>query len=159
MSSVLGYEPKRSHALAAVGILAVAAVYVASEGNPLAAALLQAITLAIGVGSSFYFGRNAAAEGARDVLRPHARNSFRSLLNLFDGLRRIGNTAAQQRQALEKKAIDGQVQVDVVAAAFEMINIHVVELARTADSAVAGWRDILPDEVAELEQRAEEQLD
>jgi hypothetical protein len=129
------------------------------EADPLALALLQVVTLALSLVGSFFFGRNTAREAAQDVLRPHARNSFRLVQNLAKAFQRLGTSIGQQRTFLTQLAdAEDRVLVVNVQQSMELLEVQVLEQIGTATNALEGWRDILPDEVEELERRAE-QLD
>jgi hypothetical protein len=49
-----------------------------------------------------------------------------------------------------------QIPLDQVIAALDLLFVQINEQIGTADDAMEDWRDIVPDEVAELERRATE---
>lgn len=127
------------------------------DADSLAVALLQVLALGMSLIGSFFFGRNAAREAAQDVLRPHARSSFRLVQNLARAFQRLGTSVGRQRAFLTDLADqDQRVYLVNVQQSMDLLEVQVLEQIGTATSALEGWRDILPDEVADLERRARE---
>ncbi len=124
------------------------------DGDPLSLALLQIITLGLSLSGSYWFGTNSARSAAQDVLRPHARSSFRLVQNLAEALQRLGTSIARQQAFLGQLADEGSLGIVNVDQSLDLLRVQVLEQIGTATNALEGWRDILPDEVAELERRA-----
>ena len=105
---------------------------------------LQSFSLLAGLGGSFIFGRQSAREAAREIIKPHARSAFRRLLSLYQSLSRVADVieSSQNSESLEKN--------QVTLAKLEAI---VIEQLSSADDAIEDWRDIVPEEVKELDQR------
>ena len=106
--------------------------------------ILQFFSLMAGLVGSFFFGRQSAREAAREIIKPHARSAFRRLLSLYQSLSRVADVieSSQNAQAPEEN--------QVTLAKLEAI---VVEQLASADDAIEDWRDIVPEEVKELDQR------
>jgi len=106
--------------------------------------LWQIFVFAGGLSGSFIFGRRSAREAAREIIKPHARSAFRRLLSLYHSLSRAG-TAIESAQIS-----DSHENYQVALARLEEI---VTEQLSTADDALEDWRDIVPEDVEELEQK------
>ena len=106
--------------------------------------LWQIFVFAGGLAGSFIFGRQSAREAAREMIKPHARSAFRRLLSLYHSLSRAA-------AAIESVQIsDSHENYQVALARLEEI---VTEQLSTADDALEDWRDIVPEDVEELEQK------
>ncbi len=73
-------------------IVALGAMVAVSSVRPLSqveAILFQLVTLTAGLLGSYRFGRNAAREGAFEIIRPHARSALRSILTLHTSMYRL----------------------------------------------------------------------
>ncbi|MBK8637055.1 MAG: hypothetical protein IPN92_01810 [Chromatiaceae bacterium] len=135
------YDARLPIALAAGAILvAVVAVVVSAyrDLTSLENPLLWVISLALSFVGSFYIGKQSAVEAARDIIKPHARSAFRRLISLYESLSRVGAEIESSRNKNSET---------ITIAKLEAI---VVEQLATADDALEDWRDIVPDEVAEL---------
>jgi len=102
--------------------------------------LLQLFSLSCGLAGSFLIGRISAKSAARDLIKPHARSAFRRLISLFKSLSRVASEidGAVGGNAGELKSLVSRLQAIVV------------EQLATADDALEDWRDIVPEDVAEL---------
>ena len=118
-------------------------VYVASkrELSDLENILLQSFALAFGLVGSYYFGKQSANDAAKEIIKPHARSAFRRLISLFESLSRVAI------EIESSKNTDNPQSESVTLAKLEAI---VIEQLATADDALEDWRDIVPDDVAEL---------
>lgn len=99
--------------------------------------LWQVVSLLLGLSGSYWFGRNAAKDSARDVIRPHARSAVRSLLGLRDSLRALSHRIEDYQDE------EADYRLDVIQAIVE-------EQMPVSDSAIEDWRDITPEDVAEI---------
>lgn len=99
--------------------------------------LWQVVSLLLGLYGSYWFGRNAARDSAREVIRPHARSAVRSLLGLRDSLRALSHRIEDYQDE------EADYRLDVIQAIVE-------ELMPVSDSAIEDWRDITPEDVAEI---------
>ena len=133
--------------LIGVGILALSGlVYIAASRklSGLESVLLQIISLAIGVGVSFFVGRQSARKAAREIVKPHARSAFRRLLSLYENLHWTMNevkSALRSGSAQQHQETLARVEAVVTAQ------------LKTADDALEDWRDIVPEDVEELKQK------
>ena len=119
--------------------LAVVMVNVSAERDlsTLELILWQVLSLLLGLGGSYWFGRNTARDSARDVIRPHARSAVRSLLGLRDSLRVLSHRIEDYQDE------DADYRLEVIQAIVE-------EQMPVSDSAIEDWRDITPEDVAEI---------
>ncbi len=105
---------------------------------------LQSFSLLAGLGGSFIFGRQSAREAAREIIKPHARSAFRRLLSLYQSLSRVATTIESSQN------FESPVENQVTLAKLETI---VVEQLASADDAIEEWKDIVPEDVEELDRR------
>ena len=106
--------------------------------------ILQLFTLLAGLGGSFIFGRRSARETAREIIKPHARSAFRRLLSLYQSLSRVAATIESSQN------FESPVENRVTLARLEAI---VAEQLASADDAIEDWKDIVPEDVKDLDQR------
>ncbi len=106
--------------------------------------ILQTLSLLTGLGGSFIFGRQSAREAAREIIKPHARSAFRRLLSLYQSLSRVATTIESSQN------FESPVENQVTLAKLEAI---VVEQLASADDAIEDWKDIVPEDVEDLDQR------
>lgn len=118
--------------------------------------LFQSIALGLGLLGSFWVGRTSASAAAEDVIRPHARSAFRRLLSLYRALARLLDSVDARRAFLRRVAEDDVVSVDHVEQALDLLATQVTEQIGTANDAMEDWRDLVPDEVEEVEAKASE---
>ena len=111
--------------------------------SPLESILLQVFILATGVWASYLFSQQSAAKAAREMMKPYARSAFRRAMNLYFGLSSIMELIGQSKDHTEQAS--GHV--------VELIEVAVNQQLNTASDALEDWRDIVPDEVADLENR------
>jgi len=105
--------------------------------------LFQIYSLGLGLIGSYVIGRESSREAAKAVVKPHARSAFRCLLSLYKSLSRLANTI----QNMKSNDLSN-IQVNQVLERLEGI---VTEQIATADDALEDWRDIVPEELAELQ--------
>ena len=112
--------------------------------TPLESVILQLFALLTGLGGSFIFGRQSAREAAREIIKPHARSAFRRLLSLYQSLSRVADVieSSQNSESPEENQ-----------ATLAKLEAIVVEQLSSADDAIEDWRDIVPEDVKELDQR------
>ena len=106
--------------------------------------LLQIIFLAIGCSVSFFVGKKSVEKAAKEMIKPLARSAFRRLLSLYHSLSRAATTIESTQIS------DSQENYQVALARLEEI---VTEQLTTADDALEDWRDIVPEDVEELERK------
>lgn len=103
-------------------------------------ALFQILTWGTGLMGSYMFAKESARDGARNVLRPHARAAFRRVLALYTSLYRL----YEKLEELKEEGPDHRI---------ELLQALVSEHISTGQDAMEDWRDIVPEEVAEIERR------
>lgn len=127
-------------------------VGVQKDPNTLATLILQGVTFALGITGSYIFGRASAAEAARDIVRPHARASFRRAVSLYRALDRQRATLSVVYNGLKDEARqdgNGVMVVDLSVARWAIIGVQnlVIEQIGTAADALEDWKDLVPEEV------------
>jgi hypothetical protein len=139
-------------------VLAIAAVIVGVAGDLLALAILQAITLVFSVYGSYVLGQVSARQAAQDLVRPHARSAFRRMLNLYAALGRLHTEVGQQLTRLTTLTSmdDKTLNFEHVRASLMLLEAVVIEQIATGEDAIEDWRDLVPNEVAEIELKARE---
>ena len=103
--------------------------------------LFQILISVTGLLGSYIFGRNSARAGAIEVIKPHARAAFRRVAALYIGLYRL----SVKIEELKDEGPDHR--LDLIQA---LVNEHIA----TGQDAIEDWRDIVPEEVAEIERRS-----
>ena len=119
-------------------------VYEASERDltGLETALFQVFALATGLTASFLFGRQSARSTAREMIKDRARPAFRRLISLYNGISRMAAIIEQARNLRSGP--------ELREALAELGGLVISHLA-TADDALADWRDIVPEELTDLQ--------
>ena len=112
----------------------------------LEATLLQFVILSAGVTASYLFARRSATHAARDIVKAHARSAFRRVVSLYSSLSRLSVRIQRLRS---QEASEGH--------ALDVIEAIVREQIPTGADALEDWRDIVPDDVADVENRLREQ--
>jgi hypothetical protein len=110
--------------------------------------LLVLFSLLASMAASFFFGRYSAGEAAKEIIKPHARSAFRRLQSLYKSLSRVAKISGT---ALESTSPE-----DHKLALLRLESIATEQIA-AANDALDDWRDIVPEDVEELEQRYSEQ--
>ena len=101
-------------------------------------ALFQLLISGTGLLGSYIFGRNSARAGAFEVIRPHARAAFRRVTALYNSLYRLSGKIEELKQE------GSDHRLDLIQA---LVNEHIA----TGRDAMEDWRDIVPEEVKEIE--------
>lgn len=125
--------------------------------NTLAAALLQGGTLIFTIYASYVFGKVSARRAADDLNRSRAKSPFRRMQTLYRAMERQRQSIEEVRHHLARLQLgDGNARVlfDSVDFALTHLDRIVVEHIATGEDALSDWRDVAPDEVAEIERRA-----
>ena len=136
--------------LSIICVVFVATLVVVSSNrslSPLESILLQVLALGTGVWASYLFSQQSAAKAAREMMKPYARSAFRRATNLYFGLTFIMELIGQNKGESE------QTSRHLV----DLIEVAVNQQLYTASDALEDWRDIVPEEVADLESRFERQ--
>ena len=111
------------------------------ELNPLESILLQVLILGTGVWATYLISQQSAVNTARDLLKPSARSAFRRAISLYRGLYSMKEIIGQSRNNSQHAAEQVVDLIEVV------VNLQI----NTAEDALEDWRDLVPDEVADLE--------
>ena len=124
----------------AVVFAAVMVLVSAFREQPLSAlelALWQIISLALGLFGSYLFGRSSAVSDARDLIGPQARYAMRSVLVLYRGILRLSDAVERLKSGKDDTR-------------FELLQMLIQNQADEARSAIANWRDVIPDDYADV---------
>ena len=108
--------------------------------TPFETVLFQVVILVTGLLGSYMYGKNSAAEAARDVIRPHARSAFRRVFSLYKSLYNLSDRIEAMRRD------DPDPRLDV-------IKTTVDEQITAGQDALEDWRDIIQDDVDEILER------
>ena len=108
--------------------------------TPFETVLFQIVILITGLLGSYMYGKNSAAQAARDVIRPHARSAFRRVFSLYKSLYNLSDRIEEMRRD------DPDPRLDV-------IQTTVDEQITTGQDALEDWRDIIQDDVDEILER------
>ena len=119
--------------------LAVVMVNVSAERelSTLELILWQVVSLLLGLSGSYWFGRNAARDSARDVIRPHARSALRTIISLWASLHRLSARIEEFRASGNDHRLD-------------IIQAIIAEMIPNGFSAIEDWRDIVPEDVDDV---------
>jgi hypothetical protein len=104
-------------------------------------AMFQVLISGFGLIGSYILGQYSARQGAIDIVKPHARASFRRVTALYKSLYHL----SERIDELNQQDFDYRL---------ELIQALVNEQIRTGQDAIDDWRDIVPEEVAEIERRS-----
>lgn len=134
-----------------VAVLAgcVVIVAVVSLVENLVAGAVATVALIIGLWGSYELGQKSVTGG--DV-RPRIRGSYRRMATLHAQLYALTEVVARQRDASLQS--DSQVG-ERTAATLEMIEFAIGQNLSVVADAMEDWADIVPEEVADLRQKAE----
>lgn len=139
-------------------VTAVATVLVGAWGepNPLAASLLQGITVVLGVAGSVAIGRDQSLASAREEIRLPAASAFRRVRNLYKALGRQRDAidALEIRIAEQIETATQFVHIAHVQSALAHLSDMVTEQIETSADSLEDWRDLVPGEVKRIEDEA-----
>lgn len=118
-------------------------------------ALWQFILFGVAAYLSYYFGKKSIKAGVNEVLRSHGRKSVRRIENLAAGIGDYATVIDKEGAAFEDVARRNRGKVPLYDAAHSLsvIRSQIDGEIRTAADAIEDWRDLVPEEVRELEQR------
>lgn len=140
-------------------VLAGLTVYVGTLKHPntLAAAILQGATLFFGAFAAFIFARASVGSAARELIRPHARSAFRRVRNIYGALGSLLQVLDDQSLtfiSLRSEDSPSMLGYEYVDMTIQMLKYLITAQLSTADDALADWRDLVPDEVRQIEEDA-----
>lgn len=141
-----------------VGLLGLS-VYTAStrETSALENTLLQFLGIFAGAAFSWLIGDGGGQDRAEKEMRARARPAFRRVVRLYEAHGRVVGQIGNLGHSLAAQATNGKVDLRLVDAALNTIAVQVSEQLGTANDAMEDWRDLAPDDVEELERRANRQ--
>lgn len=131
---------------ALAGSVALVVVSADRELSRLETALFQVLILAAGLSGSYLFGQQSAKSAARELMKPAARSAFRRVLWLYGSLGRLAETL----KAFSETPGSTDRHLEVVRAL-------VTEQQASVSDAMEDWRDLVPDDVADVERRLKSQ--
>jgi hypothetical protein len=143
--------------LAALVLVALLALTIAVTGRKHATdtenALWTFILFAIGIGVSFYFGRQSIKDAASDLVRPQARGAARRLITLGSGIAGVSQLIELHRVAASETAkTAGSVPLQQVTMGYDVLDLYVSRQLETVGDALEDWREFEPKIVNELEE-------
>lgn len=123
-----------------------AAVIVSSkrELSELEAIFFQLMIVTTGSGISYLLSKKSATATARNMVKDHVRPAFRRVVNLYGSLSRLTIRIEELRCNPSLNANH----------ALDIIDAIVNEQIPTGADALDDWRDILPEEVKDIERQA-----
>ena len=129
--------------LALVCASVVITMIIVSSGRSLSSLeeiLFQVVILGTGISASWRIGRSSSISAAQETMRLHARPAFRTVLTLYESLSRL----SLQIHVYNEELSDSRLET------VESIVNEQIEIGR---SALEDWRDIVPEDVEEIERR------
>lgn len=115
---------------------------------------LQFLAVFFGALYSWLLGDSAGRRNAQAEMRARAQPAFRRVVRLYEAQGRVLEQADLLIDDLSRRSRNGQVDLLAVRSAFNTIQVQVGEQIGTSNDAMEDWRDLAPNDVAELEQRA-----
>lgn len=145
-------------AVAVVAVVALSALVAAKrELTSLESVFLQAAALVIGVWASFSAGKQAGRDEEAARTKASARSAFRRVTRIYEFLGSLITSIEERRVVLHHASGNRRdVSISSVDASLDVLRVQVTGQIGTANDAMDDWRDLVPEEVAELEQRAQE---
>jgi hypothetical protein len=146
-------------ALVAASIgLGILTVYVGTRKTPntFATLLLQAITIVFSTYGAYVFAKASVEGAARALVTPHARSAFRRVRNIYEALGRLLDLIDRQSANFEMTRRPGMpdtLDYETVRLTMLMLESIVTEQINTVDDALEDWRDLVPDEVQQIEEQ------
>lgn len=121
-------------------------VGVQKKADPLATALLQAFTFIVSILGAYIFAKDSVATAAQEVaekmVRNRVRSAWRRQKGLYQGLGRLID---------EIDAQNSEVKDETSKLRLKILRAMITEQTGVSGDALEDWRDLVPDEVAELE--------
>jgi hypothetical protein len=142
-------------------VLASVAAVVISAYRPLTSleqTLFQILTLVLSLIGSADLGMRWAKAATEEQTRLQARTGLRRVLTLYASVARFGQLVEERRSLLGGIAMlsrNNTIPMTHVDQALDLLAVASTEQLGTASAALEDWRDLLPDEVEKLAQRAE----
>jgi len=102
----------------------------------------QFLILASSLVGSFFITKKFSEKTALDFLKPYARSSFRRIHSLYTGLLRLNIKVAKEKESTQDDS------------SFDKIQGIIIEQIYSSIDALEEWRDIIPEDVEEIELKA-----
>lgn len=139
--------------------LAVGTVLVAIQKHPntALAAVLQALTIVAGTVGTYVFAQASVQSAAQELISKQARSPFRRVRAIYQELGRllqILDDEGSRLLMLRKGGDPATVDYEYVAMTLQMLRNSITAQVSTVDDAMADWRDLVPDEVAQIEEQS-----
>ena len=113
--------------------------------------LFQAITFFLSIIGALGIGNEASKKNAEVLIKQSARPAFRRSLGLYQGISQIANLIAKYSEPNshdeEKPRVIGNIEV------------LIEDLIRSAGYSLEDWRDIIPEDVEELEKNLRKEIE
>lgn len=124
-------------------------IYTASkrEISSLENVFFQIFILATSLSGSYLLGKKISEASAFEAIKPYARSAFRRVLSLYYGLSRLA------------KDVGHEIRIKNNNSLLEKFQATIEEQLYTADDALEDWRDIVPEDVEEIQQRVKEKIE
>lgn len=113
------------------------------ELSPVETTLFHILTWGIGLCASYFFAISATQSSARAKYALHARASFRRVIGLYSRLFKLS-------ERIEEMKVQGSERPD---SRLDLLQALVSEQIATVQASVEDWRDIVPDEVEQVEKQ------
>lgn len=124
--------------------------------NLLAAGILQALAIGFSAWGSYLYAQISAAAADSDTIRARAKPAFRRMRTLAQGLARHQQAITDEMGRLDglTDASTGAVHIELVRSSMIRLEAMVNEQLVASTDALEDWRDLAPQEVAEIEAAA-----
>jgi len=122
--------------------------------NTFAAAILQATTIVFSTVGAFVFAQASVRSAAEDLIRRQARSPFRRVRSIYQelgSLLKVLDLQSEKLLALRTGEGSGTLDYEYVDMTIQMLRQLITTQVGTADDALADWRDLVPEEVREIE--------
>lgn len=111
--------------------------------------LFQIFSLILSIAGSFLFGKQSAKKNAEEMIKPHARSAFRRVLGLHQSFYRMLEATDEMNFYKEDVEKNKDMQIAVIKSIL-------IEQTTIVTDAIEDWRDLIPEDLEELERKARE---
>lgn len=135
-----------------VGVsLAIVFIIIASNRNfsNLETTLFQILILIFSIIGSILFGRQSAKKYAQEMIKPHARSAFRRVFGLYQSFYRLLEVTNETNFDKEDTENNKDMQLEIIKAIL-------IEQTKIAGDSLEDWRDLIPEDIEELERKVHE---
>jgi hypothetical protein len=117
--------------------------------------LLQFIFFAAGAVVAVDVGRQSIKAGARDLLRAHGKKAVRRIVTLAGGLQDLASVIQKERSRIDDRSPgDETVSASEIEGTLDTLEMQTRGQLRMVADAIEDWRDVVPEDVEELEKRS-----